>query len=58
MEESGIGVGGRGGEKGSGPRHAENWEIEGRGEDDTVGDMIGGGPHDNIIPFRTPPPLD
>jgi hypothetical protein len=48
-------VRGRGGVKGSGTCHVDKWRTYGRGEDGIGGDTIGGGPHDNTIPFRTPP---
>jgi hypothetical protein len=41
--------------KGSGPCHVNKWRIDVRGEDGTGGDTLGGGPHNNTIPFWNPP---
>jgi hypothetical protein len=56
MEGSGTYVEGRGGAKGNGPCHAVKWGTDGRGENGTEGDMIGGGPmsilqHFGPLPF-------
>jgi hypothetical protein len=56
VDGSGTDVGGQGGVKGSGPCYVDKWRTDVRGEDDTGGDTIGGAPHNNTIPFWTPPP--